>query len=250
MLKPVLLTGGTLASLGNPARKAGTRLISDGLLITTWAPIHLKRELDAWVWKDGSPHAGLKQVWNYLATYPYFSRLRDVEVLKETVKAGVRSRDYFGYADCVGDNGRYLGLVFAEPPRVVVVDDSSVLVRPEVAAAQTLEPSRGPLVDGSHGGETGGGTRIDGAGSSTAAAPPEPKRFYGTVKLNPARLGSSAGQIGDEIVQHLNALLGARAEIVLEIHVDVPNGIPDHVQRTVSENARTLRFDHFEFSEE
>ena len=55
------------------------------------------------------------------------------------MKAGVRSRDYFGYAD--GVNGdRYPGLVFGESPSVVVVDDSSVLVRAEVAAAQAPPP--------------------------------------------------------------------------------------------------------------
>ncbi len=120
---------------GSLGVRASTRLSTDGLLIRTWAAIHLKRELDQWVWKDGQPHVTLKQVWTYLATYPYFSRLRDEEVFKEVVRNGVRTKDYFGYADGF-DGDRYLGLVFGEPPRNIVMDDSSVLVQTEVAAQQ------------------------------------------------------------------------------------------------------------------
>ena len=77
-----------------------------------------------------------------------------------------------------------------------------------------------------------------------------PRRFYGTTKLNAARLSSSAGQIGDEIVQHLKALVGSDVEITLEIHATIPDGIPDNVVRTISENAATLKFDQFGFEEE
>ena len=56
--------------------------------------------------------------------------------------------------------------------------------------------------------------------------------------------------MGDEIVQHLKALLGSDVEITLEIHATVPEGIPDNVVRTISENAATLKFDQFGFEEE
>ncbi len=51
-------------------------------------------------------------------------------------------------------------------------------------------------------------------------------------------------------MQHLNGLLGAEVEVTIEIHARVPEGIPDAVVRTVSENARTLKFAQFEFDEE
>ncbi len=83
--------------------------------------------------------------------------------------------------------------------------------------------------------------------------PPRAKqttRFYGSVKLNPLKLASSAGQIGDEIVRHLAGLVDADVEVVLEVRAHVRSGIPDTVQRTVGENAKTLKFQTFEFEEE
>ena len=80
--------------------------------------------------------------------------------------------------------------------------------------------------------------------------PTAPKRFYANAKLNASRMAGSAGQIGDEVVQHLNALVGADVEVTIEIHASVPEGIPDTVVRTVSENARTLKFEHWGFEEE
>ena len=50
----------------------------------------------------------------------------------------MRTRDYFGYADG-SDEKRYLGLVFGDPPRNIVIDDSSMLVRPEVAEKQIAD---------------------------------------------------------------------------------------------------------------
>ncbi len=36
--------------------------------------------------------------------------------------------------------------------------------------------------------------------------------------------------------------MGAEVSVTLEIAADVPAGVPDHVVRTVTENARTLKF--------
>ena len=63
------------------------------------------------------------------------------------------------------------------------------------------------------------------------------------------RLSSKAGTIGQEVVQHLQALLGADVQITLDIEADVPDGVPDQVVRTVSENACTLKFESFGFEE-
>ena len=84
--------------------------------------------------------------------------------------------------------------------------------------------------------------------------PPPParrlQRFHGTVRLDPMKLGSSAGRIGDEVIQHLEGLLGADLEITLDVQAVVKDGIPDNVARTVSENARTLKFEIADFEEE
>jgi len=51
-------------------------------------------------------------------------------------------------------------------------------------------------------------------------------------------------------VQHLSLLPDANVEIVLEIQAEIPNGAPENVVRTVTENCRTLKFDNQGFEEE
>ena len=74
-------------------------------------------------------------------------------------------------------------------------------------------------------------------------------RFYGRVQTDPTRLTSTAGTLSREIVQHLEALLDARVEVTIEIRAEVPGGITEQAERTVSENSRSLKFELAEFDE-
>ena len=94
-------------------------------------------------------------------------------------------------------------------------------------------------------GETGAAPR-----PSTPAEPPKPKRFFGSVKLNPQRAGRDAGKIAEEIIQHLTLQPGATVEVTLEIQAQMPEGAPDSTVRTVMENARTLKFTTHSFEKE
>jgi hypothetical protein len=246
----IFLKGNDLGSTGGIVQRASYRLQSQELLITTWSPIHLHRELDQYLWKDGRPHISVKQLWEYFATYLYLPRLRDKDVLLATIKAGVFTRDFFGYATGVrelegAEIPEYVGLTFGSTPPGVYYDESSVVVRPEVAAKSMKQAEIEAEVAGQRGAqieteEIGKGVMVE--GEETARAP---KRFYGTIRLNPMRLSSEAGTIGQEVVQHLQALLGADVQITLDIEADVPDGIPDQIVRIVSENARTLKFESF-----
>lgn len=44
------------------------------------------------------------------------------------------------------------------------------------------------------------------------------------------------------MIAHLAGLVGAEVEVTLEIEATVPDGAPEHVVRTVTENSRTLKF--------
>src|SRR5439155_12132881 len=77
-----------------------------------------------------------------------------------------------------------------------------------------------------------------------------PKRFHGSARLDPLRIGRDAGRIGEEVVQHLAGLVGAEVEVALDISARIPEGVPDHIVRTVTENARTLRFEQAGFEAE
>jgi hypothetical protein len=59
----------------------------------------------------------------------------------------------------------------------------------------------------------------------------------------------STGQNAEEVVQHLAGLVGATIRVMIESEADIPDGAPDNVMRTVTENCRTLHFQSFKFEE-
>ena len=62
------------------------------------------------------------------------------------------------------------------------------------------------------------------------------------MRLDPTRVGRDAGQVADEVIAHIVGLLGADVKLTLEIEAIIPDGAPEHVVRTVTENSRTLNF--------
>ena len=61
---------------------------------------------------------------------------------------------------------------------------------------------------------------------------------------------SGAARAADEVIRHLNVLVGAKLRVRLEIEAEVPGGIPDDVVRTVLENATALGFEAAQFEED
>jgi hypothetical protein len=170
---------------------------------------------------------------------------------------GIRSltwnKDSFAFAESYDERaGRYRGLRCGQMAAVSLDDTTSLLVKPEIAQKQTdtetAMTSGGPTA----GGETAGpqasgqtaaeGGKEPGASVGPSRAPARPKRFYGTVALDAARVGRDAGRIADEVIAHLSGLVGSSVKATLEIEADVSSGVPDNVVRTVTENSRTLKF--------
>jgi hypothetical protein len=149
-------------------------------------------------------------------------------------------------------SGRYTGLVAGEHP-AVVLDATSVVVKPEVAARQLAEErsevvSRStpdPAVE-----DTETGTRPS-PGDDISTRPPGPvakTRFYGRVSLEPVRMLRDLGEIADAIVTQLGRA-DAEVKITIEVEATAKDGFDDDVRRTVSENARTLKFETHEFED-
>ncbi|MBT3270812.1 ATP-binding protein, partial [Candidatus Poribacteria bacterium] len=245
-----------VASADNPVSSAAQAAVSNEFVIGKWSPMLLQMELANHLWKD-EPHLSLAEVSRCLTTYLYMSRLADESVLTSAVTEGVRS-GIFGYAAGVDADGMYSGLVFEQSMLGAHLDGQSVLVKADVARQLTQEPptSTGPIISTiGEGGttHTGSTTQIPGTQPAPPVGPPErqsPKRFYAVKQLDAMRLGTSADEIGQEVLQHLSSLVGADARVTIEIQVDVPMGVPDSTVRTVSENCRTLQFTTFEFEDE
>jgi hypothetical protein len=133
---PTVWLESRLQGQGSLPERAARKLQFDEELLTVIGPARLKLELDRYLWKD-KPHLGLKQLWQYIASYLYLPRLRDSQVLldcvKEAITRGGMYCEHFAYAERWDEAaGRYDGLKAMGGGSVAITSDS-VLVRPETA---------------------------------------------------------------------------------------------------------------------
>jgi hypothetical protein len=244
-----------------PAVRASKRLRTEDLLVSHLAGHPLRRELDKIpLWPDGVDHLSIRQLIDYHAQYPYLTRVRDGRVLAEAIQDGVGlvtwQQDSFAYADDWDDVAkRYQGLRTGQLI-AVNADGRGLIVKPGVALKQleaeqaakvAAAPTYPAVPDGN------GSARVhEGTGQTVPTHPAVKKsrRFHGSVQLDPTKMGREASTINVEVIQHLVSLMGANAKITLEIEVNVADGVPDNVIRTVMENCRTLKFSSQEFEAE
>lgn len=152
-----------------------------------------------------------------------------------------------------------MGLIAGSIP-VVSLDSASVVVKPEAAKKQREEEAKKQEVISVY--PTGDKSPTNGVNEpgtvGTILLPVDQvetkkevvlRRFHGTVELDATRLGRDSGRISDEVLTHLTSLVGAKAKIVLEIDIEVPNGIPEDKMRIINENCNTLKFKGHGFEE-
>src|SRR3989440_1452485 len=158
---------------------ASRRLKTEEMLITQYAGTLLRREMDRIpLWRGN--HVGVKELADFFARHVYLPRLKNSEVLLAAIRDGVQStwweRDTVAYAESWDWEGnRYIGLKAGQQVQVTL-NASSVLVKPEVAAAQlaaeaatvsprpagtTMTYSGTPTIPGSAVGERGGASTIE-----------------------------------------------------------------------------------------
>jgi hypothetical protein len=195
------------------------------------------------------------------ARYLYLPRLRNSQVLVDALHEGVAllswQQDSFAYADSYDDTTkRFRGLRFGQHVPMGQDEFSGVLVKPDAAMVQfqAEQAATAAVITGTPKPPTGElaqpGQPQKGSLSGQPAPSPKPKRFFGSVQLNPQRVGRDAGKIAEEIVQHLALQPGANVEVTLEITAQMPDGAPDNIVRIVTENARTLKFAAQSFEKE
>jgi predicted AAA+ superfamily ATPase len=241
---------------GDPlALRASRKLRSEEGLITTYSGARLRMDLDRIpLWRDSD--VAVRDLWSYYAQYLYLPRLRDVSVLLSAVADGVGRLDWkqdgFAYAEGWDETSqRYAGLRAGEgitlgEPRGLVVKPTVATIQLDAAQAATASATgaRGETTESQ---ATGATAQVE---NGATVADMKPRRFYGAVELDPLRLTRDAGQIAEAIVQHLTGLVGGDVKVRLEVEAEVPDGVPEDVVRTVTENARTLRFDPHGFERE
>lgn len=249
--EPIKLPAGT-----DPlAVKSSQRLRHEERLLVGLGGVPLRMTLDKVpLWRGN--HVSLKQLVEDFASYPYLQRLRDPQkAASEAVRRGVGEllwmQETFAYAEGYDEaTNRYRGLVGGDLSSHDLSDLTGLVVKPDVAIAQMdADKAKAAQVTVAEGGSAGGGIVITdpvasggNGGPAIPATPRPPKRFHGSVELDAERVSRDAGKIAEEVVAHLNGLLGAKVRVTMEIEAYLPEGTPAHVVRAVTENARTLKF--------
>ena len=151
--------------------------------------------------------------------------------------------------------GRYRELRAGQVVSVGVGNSAGLLVKPAVARRQIdAETNAQAAASAVAGGDPEGTPTGPGSGPATVSTAPtkaaQPKRFHGSVSLDPARVGRDASRIAEEVIAHLSGLVDAAVTVTLEVEAVVPSGAPEHVVRTVTENARTLKFTNQAFEKD
>ncbi len=242
------------------AVRASKKLRSDELLVTSLGSTILRKYLDdVPLWRG--EHVAVKQLVEDFARYLYLPRLAGPDVLVHAIREGVAlltwQSDTFAYAESYDeDSTRYRGLRSGQTVSLSA-ENAGLLVKPGLARRQMDAETPGTPPGRTPGGETDAGGAA-GVPDPTKPRPPgtapdaaaRPRRFHGTVRLDPARVGRDASRIADEVIAHLAGQVDAEVTVTLEIEASLPNGASDQIVRTVTENSRTLKFSSQGFEQE
>lgn len=261
------------------AERVSRRLGNDGDLFTRQAAATIRLALDRvpQIWKDG--HVSLGTLWGLYTQYPYMPRLRDRSVLD----AGIIDMplhwaiDAFALATGYDEKeSRYIGLWTDDdktaPP---VATDSLLLVRPDVATRQLEEDARRQREAAAQRSAGGGDLEAVSSGDSEEEKKPTPNgdhpyepsdrspgrfrpdivhpkvktRFFGSKTLRSEQYALDFKNIAEEILAQLRTG-GTDLTVRIEIEANDTEGFDEQKIRTVSENAKTLKFDQAGFEEE
>jgi len=254
-----------LSGADSLAARASKKLRSDELLIANLGATILRKHMDdVPLWRGG--HVAIRQLVDDFARYLYLPRLIDPSVLIHAIHDGTGlltwEMDAFAYAEIFDESAaRYRGLRAGQPV-TTTPDSTGLLVKPATArrqldaeaaarAAQAGTTGAYPTPAASLSGSAADGPAPDpGLAPVAPEAPALPRRFHGTVRLDPTRVGRDASQIAEEVIAHLVALLGSEVTVTLEIEAKIPNGASEQVVRIVTENSRTLKFGSLGFERE
>jgi len=233
------------------AERVSRRLGSDGDLSTRQAAVTIRLAINKvpQIWKDG--HVGLGALWALYCQYPYMPRLRDRRVLEEGILdlPMIWQTDAFALATGFDSTtGRYIGLWMpTDKNSAPAPTDSILLVRPDIAEKQRAEDAENVAVV-QEPPVPGGGTPppVDGPKTFPVDLPAQKTRFYGVKTISSDKIALDFKNISDEVLANLRQP-GASLIVKVEIEASDANGFDENTIRTVSENAKTLKFDQAGF---
>ncbi|HNT34946.1 MAG TPA: AAA+ family ATPase, partial [bacterium] len=233
------------------AERASKKLRNEELLVTVFASSRLRMELDRVpLWRG--EHVKISQIIEDFARYNYLPRLKNSTVVMQAIADGIGlltwMMDSFAYADGYDQKAeRYQGLRGGER---ISVSEEGLLVKPDIAQRQIEKETRKPEKQEELTNPPSETKLKEPSGKTpeteqTPVPPPapKPKRFHGSVILDTERVGRDASKVAEEVIAHLSVLPESKVKVTLEIEAILPEGAPENVVRTVTENCQTLRFE-------
>jgi hypothetical protein len=210
------------------AERASKKLRNDELLVTNFAASRLRMEMDRVPLWPGN-HVPVRKLVEDFRALPLPAALKEHRRSLECYSRGTCALDVaagrFAYAESYDESeSRYRGLRSGvQVP--LTGEDAGLLVRPDVARqqmdAETIPVT--PIIPGP-------GPAAPPAQPITPppgpAQAPKPRRYHGTVILDPARVGRDASRIAEEVVTHLAGLDKSSVHVTLEIEGRSQTGLP------------------------
>jgi hypothetical protein len=236
------------------ADRVSRRLSNDGDLSIRQAAATIRLTIGKvpQIWKDG--HVALGALWGLYSQYPYMPRLRDRRVLDEGIvdMPMIWQTDAFALATSYDEAaGRYIGLWTPDdagtPP---VATDTLLLVQPTIAAkqreAEQPATSGDPAVSGEEDAGNHGTSERDHPDSHQSKLK---TRFYGVKTLSTEKIAVDFKNVAEEVIAYLRADRSIDLTVRIELEATSATGFDENKVRTISENARTLKFDQAGFEE-
>lgn len=195
------------------------------------------------LWLPDQPYLAVSEVVEWFAAFPYLPKVRDRVVIEGAIQDGAYGLDpKFGYADAIGADGSYVGLRWAKgisdpiPP-------TAVLVRAAIAqGATTAGPAPLPPGPGGPGQPPGGAPGGEGGVGEGPIGSTKPRRFYGTVEIDPSRPVKAFEAIINAVVLELQHSPSTKVKLTLEVEAENAEGFEGDDVGVVRDNAKNLKF--------
>ena len=238
---------------GEIAERVSKKLESEEKLISQYSGIRVRMDLEKFkLWGQSNGTTDNRQaillgdLWKYYASLPYLPRLASANTLLGAINQGAASMSWaqetFGYAsgyDVSSDTWVEVaaGENISATLRGYVLH--SDLVSEYLEKIKVEQEGQGNGDGEKTNSEDTHGETVEGVVEDVA----HEKRFYAKFNLDRVRGVKEVGDILENIVHHLDG----ETELTLEIESKNPAGYSDDVQRTVKENAATLKAEIADF---
>jgi len=245
-----------LQSSSGLAQRAFQRLEREGQITSQWAGAVLRLEMDKIPLWRGESEVEIRVLLDDFACYLYLTRVVNEQVIIDAIVQGINNSRWdletFAYADGVDpQEERYIGLRTSGGQ----ILPTGFLVQTDAAKKQ-IEKDQEEIRDPDPYPKDPDRPSEKDREEEEEPVPPRPtppglpKRFFGTVKLDPSRAGLKFSEISEEVLQHFAVRSDVKLQISIEIEAESEEGFDEQIQRTVRENATQLQFDSRDFEED